>query len=517
MKSIRELFDTEEKQYLLDHVNDAVFVVDLAGVIVWANPELFRRIGKTEDDLIGKTPDEWLSTRDGNITAAAAIDECLKSGSFRFQPKFVSDDGVRHMSDVSLKLIRDESGEPIGVISISRDVSDIVRLENELLQAQKTALIGELAGGVAHDINNTLAVILGNLELVQDEVTDSGLLDLISNAISAVHRGASVTHRLLAYARKQPLDPSSLKPIDVLREVDALMSPLLGRLHEVETVVGGGLWSLVADERQLQTVLMNLLINARDASPNGGKISVEAFNARLDDEYAKRNSEVFPGQYVCFAVSDNGTGIPAAHLDKVFDPFFTTKAVGQGSGLGLSMAYGFAKKSKGHLKIYSEVGVGTTVKLYLPRSYPNDQKADIIHNSQTATPMVGATVFVLEDNIDLLELTVSKLQKAGCSAISAASIEEAIAKKALFEDVDVFLLDVLLPGSENGKDFANELVQMGFEKPVLFMSGYTENAVVHHGIIDKDASLLQKPFTFEQLISALKNVISGKKKRSMAS
>ena len=412
-----------------------------------------------------------------------------------------------------------ENGAFAGYRGIGTDQTSLVsseleraRLSEDLQHSQKLRAIGQLSGGISHDFNNLLAIIMGNLELIQLQ----GKLSKSSRsyaklATEAAGRGAQLTRRLLAYSRQQPLSPTSINPGSLLVDLEDLLRRSIGEQIELEVVVGGGLWRCQADAQELETVILNLAINARDAMPEGGKLTLEAFNARLDREYAMSDSEVQPGQYVCFAFTDTGNGMDKATLDRVFEPYFTTKPVGEGSGLGLSMAFGFAKQSKGHIKMYSEPGKGTTVKLYMPRTMKDaiDEKTNA-PSVYDLKRLEGLNVLVVEDQPDVRQTIRLQLEHFGCEIIEAEDPTQALTKCKQAKHIDVLLLDVVLPGTLKGKELSAALLRIWPDAEVIFMSGYTENSIVHNGQLDESVRLLQKPFSSIEISSLLVSVLNEK-------
>lgn len=383
-------------------------------------------------------------------------------------------------------------------------------LEAQLAQSQKLEAIGQLTGGVAHDFNNLLTVILGNLELLDGEPDRASFVrDQVGRIRTAAERAASLTHRLLAFARRQPLRPQVLDLRRLLSDMDELLRRSLGEAIEIELVLGGGLWNCVADATQLQNALLNLALNARDAMPSGGRLTIEAGNARLDVDYAHSHAEVKPGQYVLIAVTDNGSGIPRDRLDEIFQPFFTTKELGKGSGLGLSMVYGFVKQSGGHIKAYSEPGVGTTMKIYLPKASAD---APIAETNGDPAPELQLgryeSVLVVEDDHDVRELTRVLLGQLGYRVFVAEHAKAALQALDHHPGIALLLTDVVLPGGTNGADLAREARRQRPGLRVLFMSGYTENAIIHNGRLDEGAHLLEKPFTRTTLARTIREVLA---------
>ncbi|HEX2545581.1 MAG TPA: response regulator, partial [Ramlibacter sp.] len=358
--------------------------------------------------------------------------------------------------------------------------------------------------GVAHDFNNVLQVIGSNLQLLQREVP-GGAAPLVNAALGAVERGAKLSAQLLAFARKQPLQPI---PFDVNRRIsrmDDLLRRSLGERIEIETVLAAGLWTTMADPNQLENVVLNLAINARDAMPGGGRLTIETANCTLDDAYAAVASDVRPGQYVMVAVSDDGTGMPPEVLARVFEPFYTTKPEGQGTGLGLSMAYGFAKQSGGHIRVYSEPGQGTTVKLYLPRTM-EQEVATVAPPAQT---VVGGseTILVVEDDLAVQASVVRMLQALGYRTLRANDAQAALTVLQSGAKVDLLFTDVVMPGPLRSPELAQLARGIHPRIGVLFTSGYTQNAIVHAGRLDAGVELLSKPYRQEDLARKVRRVL----------
>jgi signal transduction histidine kinase/CheY-like chemotaxis protein len=399
--------------------------------------------------------------------------------------------------------------------------------EDTLRQSQKMEAIGQLTGGVAHDFNNLLTVILGNLDTVHRRLSNvaagqeaahfaTTLLKPIELAIHGSRSAAQLTHRLLAFSRRQALEPTHLDLNRLVAGMSDLLHRTVGESIKVETVLAGGLWPTFADANQVENVLLNLVINARDAMPAGGNLTIETANTYLDETYARRFGDVAPGQYVMLSITDTGTGIPRDMLDRVFEPFFTTKGTGVGSGLGLAMVHGFVKQSHGHVRIYSEVGVGTTVKVYLPRSTETaDMPANPVGTEGPALPVPRAqrdeTVLVVEDNANVREYAVSVLEDLGYRVIEAADVDGALKAIEDAPPIDLLFTDVVLPGKESGRDLANILKQRFPGLPVLFTTGYTRNAIVHNGRLDAKVHLLNKPYTQQELARKLRELLDAAK------
>ena len=400
-------------------------------------------------------------------------------------------------------------GEGTAVCAMLTDVSGQKRLEEQLRQAQRLEAVGQLTGGVAHDFNNLLLVILGNAEILEEGL--AGNTELHNFAVSvqkAALRGADLTGRLLSFARQQPLEPKAIDLNHLLEDMMGLLTRTLGEQVEVKAVYTPGLWLAEVDPSQLENALLNLAINARDAMPDGGILTIEATNADLDVEFTKDKLDLAPGLYVTIAVSDTGTGMSSETMAKVFEPFFTTKDVGKGSGLGLSMVYGFAKQSRGHVSIYSELGKGSTVKLYLPKS---GRQVEEQTKSLTANVSRGSEKILVVEDDDLVRGHVEKVLKAlGYSVISASNGLEATEILKRTKDFDLLFTDVVMPKGINGPQLAEIAHALYPNLPVLFTSGYTENAIVNRGELDQGALLLNKPYRRAELAEKVRTAIDGK-------
>lgn len=396
---------------------------------------------------------------------------------------------------------------------VTSAVEQRMKAEEALRQAQKMEAIGQLTGGVAHDFNNLLTVIIGSQDSIARQLAElprSPELDRIarlnSMARSGADRAATLTARLLAFARRQPLDP---KPIDCSRMLAGISELLHRTLNEsisLEISTTAGLWTALADSHELERALVNLAVNARDAMPSGGKLTIETANVTLDDQYVEALVEpVPPGQYVMVAVTDTGTGMTPETIERVFEPFFTTKEAGKGTGLGLSQVYGFVRQTGGHVRIYSELEVGTTVKLYLPRAHVAAEAERIgvrqeVHGG-------NEVVLVVEDHADLRDYSVSVLRELGYQVVEAGDGPAAL--EILKSDVklDLLFTDVVLPGGMNGRQLADEAQALRPGLKMLFTTGYTRNAIVHNGKLDPGVALISKPFTYNQLAAKIRAVL----------
>jgi PAS domain S-box-containing protein len=401
---------------------------------------------------------------------------------------------------------------------VADEVQERMKVEAALRQAQKMEAIGQLTGGVAHDFNNLLTVIIGGLETIErqlEKLPDGPEIARMRRArnmaVQAANRSATLTARLLAFSRRMPLDP---KPIDANRLVGGLADLLqrtLGETIALETIAAAGLWRAQADPGELENALVNLAVNARDAMPKGGRLTIETGNASLDEAYVSAmNEPVQPGQYVLIAVSDTGTGMDKETLDRVFEPFFTTKEVGKGTGLGLSQVYGFVRQTGGHIRIYSELGHGTTVKIYLPRLHGPD---DLAEAGEAAAEKIAdggkETILVVEDHEDLRAYSSGVLRELGYHVLEAGSGPAALTLFSRNPDIDLLFTDVVLPDGMSGRQLADEVLRRRPDLKVLFTTGYTKNAIVHNGRLDPGVQLINKPFTYAALAAKVRSVLDG--------
>ncbi|HEX3710184.1 MAG TPA: ATP-binding protein [Pseudolabrys sp.] len=508
--------------------------------------------------------ENWIATvyREDQLRLRAVIATALEAKEREFELDFriirPNDKEMRWILARRLAFY-DKAGKPVRVVGVSVDVTDrkreLVELRNftealeaavkertheledrtneleaeyearkraeELLrQAQKMEAVGQLTGGVAHDFNNLLTIIQGGLEMIGRQVAgmatspaSSRIVRGMDMALEAVRRAARLTERLLAFARQQPLEPKAVDANRLVGGICEMLRRMVGETIAFETVLSGGLWLTLADLNQLENSVLNLVVNARDAMPNGGKVTIETANAHLDDAYVRKLSEpVNSGQYVLISVSDTGAGMDAKTLERAFEPFFTTKGVGKGTGLGLSQVYGFVRQSSGHVAIYSEVGEGTTVKIYLPRHHG---KEDVVEDSDGPSPgaqSLGAeTILVVEDDEALRLYTVEILSDLGYSVLAARDGATALEILARGHEVDLLFTDIVMPGGMNGRQLAEEAVRQRPTLKVLFTTGYTANAIVHHGRLDPDVELVSKPFTYETLGSKIRMMLDSRR------
>jgi signal transduction histidine kinase/CheY-like chemotaxis protein len=395
---------------------------------------------------------------------------------------------------------------------LRREMTAREEAEGLVRQMQKMESIGQLTGGIAHDFNNMLAIVIGSLDLAKRRMGQDPerLEKCLDNAREGAERAATLTARLLAFSRQQPLAPVALDANRLVAGMSELLRRTLGEQISVETVLAGGMWRTYADASQLENAILNLAVNGRDAMPEGGKLTIETANAHLDDAYARSRSEVEAGQYVLICVTDTGTGMPPEVIDRAFDPFFTTKEVGKGTGLGLSQVFGFVKQSGGHVAIYSEPGEGTTVKLYLPRFAGVVSATEDRGNASDELPLGSSEeiILVVEDEQRVRHFSVDALRELGYTALSAADAREALEILAEQPRIAMLFTDVVMP-EMNGRRLADEARLQRPDLKVLYTTGYTRNAVVHNGMLDAGVAFLPKPFTVSQLANKVREVLDG--------
>jgi signal transduction histidine kinase/ActR/RegA family two-component response regulator len=403
-----------------------------------------------------------------------------------------------------------------GYVVTLLDVTERRRNEAALRQAQTLESVGRMTGGIAHDFNNLLTVIIGGLGLLRGMAgRDDRARQRIDMMMTAADRATRLVRQLLAFARRQPLRPQTINLAPVIQEALPLLRRAVGEFVTVECAVGAGLWNTTVDPAEFQAAVLNLAINSRDAMPDGGKLTIELTNATLDEAYAAQHAEVLPGQYVLFAITDTGAGMDAGTMAQALDPFFTTKPPGEGTGLGLPQVYGLVKQLGGHLKIYSEPGQGTTVKLYLPRSLALETASSLPAARMTVT---GRETVLLVDDDDIVRATVSAmLAELGYTVIEAPGGTEALAILRQGEKIDLLFTDVVMPGPLSGRKLADEARKLDPTLRVLYTSGYTENAIVHHGQLDPGVELLSKPYSRDELGAKLRRVLDARPDGSAAS
>jgi PAS domain S-box-containing protein len=505
--------EIEQRRSITDTALDAFVQIDQAGIIIEWNPQAEATFGWSRQETIGRLLDTLIVPPAHRERHAQGLARFLRTGEGVILGKRMEIEALRRDGrEITVELAITALSRPDGYIfnGFIRDVTDRIAAEGQLRQSQKMDAVGQLTGGVAHDFNNILTVITGTIEILEEGVADRPDLATIARMIDeAAARGAELTRQLLAFARRQPLDPRETDVNRLVIETARLLKPTLGEHIEIESMLEDDAWSALVDPSQLSAAIVNLAVNARDAMPHGGKLTLETGNVMLDEAYAASNSELMPGAYVMIAVSDTGTGIAADIRDRVFEPFFTTKEVGRGTGLGLSMVYGFAKQTGGHVKIYSEEGHGTAVKLYLPRSTRQAARAAEPARAPLA-PRGNETILVVEDDALVRGYVIAQLESLGYTTLAAADSTAALALVDTGVAFDLLFTDVIMPGGMNGRQLADAIRKRCPSLNVLYTSGYTENAIVHHGRLDPGVALLNKPYRKTDLARKIRDALGGR-------
>ena len=520
----KSLVESESRyRQLVNAVVDyAIFQLDKEGNVTTWNPGAERIKGYAPDEIIGQHFSRFYTDEDRAAgVPAAALRQAAETGRFEAEGFRVRKDGTKFCASVVIDPIRDDSGNLVGFAKVTRDITERVEAARKLKEAQeqlaasqKLDAVGQLSGGIAHDFNNLLMIVLGNLETIQRHVrqgsSNPNLVRAVNNAMRGAQRASSLTNRLLAFSRRAALDP---KPIDVNSFLNNLVEFLyrtLGEQIEIQTVGAAGLWQIEADVTQLKSAMVNLAINARDAMLQGGKLTIEAANLFVDDEYHRTNPEISPGQYVVVCVTDTGTGMTPETLSQAFEPFYTTKELGRGTGLGLSQVYGFVKQSGGNVKLYSELGQGTTVKLYFPRFVGKSAQDDEMQERDLASGEAEA-ILVVEDDPDLRSYLGEILRSLDYRVVVASNSAEALGLLAKNgRHIDLLLTDIIMPGL-TGRQLVEKARDQYPDLKVLYMTGYSRNAVVHQGRLDEGVDLLQKPISQAELAHRVRVILDRKK------
>ena len=499
---------TQDRDRMWRMSTDVMLVAGFDAKAVAVNPAWTNLFGWNADELIDRDFLSLIHPDDLETTIAEVAK--LEGGetTLRFVNRYRHRDG--HYLWLSWTAVPDDKF----IHAVGRDITAereqaeaLAKTEEALRQAQKMEAIGQLTGGIAHDFNNMLTGVIGSLDLIQRNLANGRperVERYIDAATTSAQRAAALTARLLAFGRRQSLD---LQPTDVntlVSGMEDLLQRTLGEQIALEVHLATNAWPACTDANQLESALLNLCINARDAMPDGGKLTVETRNEHLDERYAREHPEVDPGDYVALSVSDTGIGMAAATLEKVFEPFFTTKPVGQGTGLGLSMIYGFAQQSGGHVRIYSELGQGTTIKLYVPR-YRGE--VEVGSDETSATPLgAGETVMIVEDDPSVRLIVLEVLEELGYTAIEATDARQAIPILQSSRRIDLLVSDVGLPGM-NGRQLAEVARETRPDLRVLFITGYAQNAAVRGGFLDHGMDMMTKPFAIDALATKIREML----------
>jgi PAS domain S-box-containing protein len=507
------------------------------GLLDWFNPRVYDYSGARPGELDGQGWGQMVHPDDFEVAAERWAMSLARGEPYEAEFRLRRADGAYRWHIARAAPLRDETGAVTRWIGTNTDVDDLrsaqaaladlnatlelrveeraaelERTQEQLRQSQKMEAVGQLTGGIAHDFNNLLQGITGSLDLMQKRIAQGRIGELdrfVAGAMTSAGRASALTHRLLAFSRRQPLEPRPVRANPLVASMEDLLRRTLGERIELELVLAGGLWPTLCDPNQLENALLNLAINARDAMPDGGKLTIETGNAHLDSAYVAARGDLQPGQYVCLSVTDTGTGMDAETLVKAFEPFFTTKPIGQGTGLGLSMIYGFTRQSDGHARIYSEPGAGTTVKLYLPRHRGPIEEAGPASVLAAVPPArEGETVLVVEDEPVVRGLIVEVLRDLGYQALEADDGPAGLEMLRSRRRIDLLVTDVGLPGL-NGRQVADAGRSLRPGLKVLFMTGYAENAAFASGFLETGMSMITKPFAMEHLAARIRGMLEG--------
>jgi PAS domain S-box-containing protein len=497
--------EIEERRRIFETSQDLILVTDTNGNFVQVSPSSMTILGYAPAEMIGHSAVEFIHPDDLDSTRQEMRAARRGQHMRNFETRYLHKDG--HVVTLTWMGVW---SEPVRRhFFVGRDLTEKQAAEAQIRQAQKMEAVGQLTGGIAHDFNNILTVITGTIGILAEAVTENPQLTAIAKMIDdAAERGASLTKHLLAFARRQPLQPREVDVNTLVLETAKLLRPTLGEQIEINPLLAKDAWTALVDPSQLTTAVLNLSLNARDAMPSGGKLVIETSNVYLDEGYADMHHEVTVGHYVMIAVSDTGSGIPVENLERVFDPFFTTKEVGKGTGLGLSMVFGFVKQSNGHIKIYSEDGHGTTVKVYLPRAAG---LSDTVAEQLASVTIEGGdeVILVVEDDRLVRRYVVTQIESLGYATLEAGNAAEALAVIDNVGTIDLLFTDVIMPGSLNGRQLVDEALKRRPSLKTLFTSGYTENAIVHHGRLDTGVLLLAKPYRKADLARMIRTALDS--------
>jgi PAS domain S-box-containing protein len=501
-------------ELLVQSVTDyAIYMLDTEGRVSSWNTGAERFKGYSAQEIMGEHFSRFYTEEDREAGVPYRALETAKSeGRFEAEGWRVRKDGSRFWAMVIIDPIRNEAGELIGYAKVTRDMSERRAIEEQLRQSQKMEAVGQLTGGLAHDFNNLLTGISGSLELIQARIAQGRTAEIdryLMAAQGAVKRASALTHRLLAFSRRQTLDPKPTNVNRLLTDLEDLIGRTVGPSIQVEVVGASGLWPTLVDPNQLENSVLNLCINARDAMPDGGKLTIETSNKWID-ERASRSHDLPVGQYVSVCVTDTGTGMPPDVIAKAFDPFFTTKPIGEGTGLGLSMVYGFARQSGGQVRIYSEVGQGTTMCIYLPRHSDDGPLTDEIESpANIQASGEGEVVLVIDDDPTVRMLISEVLADLGYAVIEAPDGPAGLKVLDSNARIDLLITDVGLPGGMNGRQVADAARVTRSGLKVLFITGYAENAVIGKGGLAAGMYVVTKPFQMDMLARRIREIIEA--------
>ncbi|MET4807123.1 response regulator [Limibacillus sp. MBR-115] len=491
------------------HSASLIMITDRDGVIEYANPSLLRKMNFTEEEVVGKKPSIWKSGKTKEAIYNQLWKTILAGMDWHGELENKCADGRSILVSATVSPVKDSTGEITNFISIQEDVTETRAIQRQLQQAQKMEAVGQLTGGIAHDFNNLLSIVITNLDSLIERLHSPAALELATEALHGALHGADLIKQMLAFSRSQTLDSVTIDVRTLLESSATMLQRTLGELVDVRIRVPENLWPCVADRSQLETAILNLAINGRDAMPGGGTLTVEASNAFLDEAYAALHAEIRAGNYVKISISDTGCGIPADDLARIIEPFFTTKEPGKGTGLGLSMVHGFAKQSAGHLNVYSELGHGTTVSLYLPRAI-DESEGD---TDSLAAPVGAATgsesILVVDDNPSVRKAAVMQLTELGYQVMEAVDAKSALEIIEANTRVDLLFTDVIMPGGLTGFDLANEASRLQPDIKIILVTGFAEAAFRDQISLENSVQLLTKPYRKQELALRVRQILDA--------
>ncbi len=505
----RAQFNAERQRLgaAIEQTAESVIITDTEGTIVYVNPAFEHVTGYHRAEVIGRNP-SLLNSGEQDAAFYQELWATINTGKV-WHGRFVNKrkDDTLYTADTTITPVRNGNRAIVNYVAVSRDVTRELQLEEQYRQAQKMEAVGLLAGGIAHDFNNLLTAINGFAELMQFQLTpDDSLYELAGKILGSGRRAASLTRQLLAFSRKQLIEPKVLNINSVVAEIEKMLKRIIGEHIQMETILAPDLWSAKVDPAQFEQVVVNLAVNARDAMPEGGRLTIETANVVLDEEFVAEHLEMEPGEFVLLSVSDTGMGMSNEVKAHLFEPFFTTKRLGEGTGLGLATVHGIVKQSGGHIWVESEEGRGTIFTIYLPRT--DAAKSALAYSKVEAdVPSGTETILLVEDDPQVRELAHRVLQEQGYTVLEGSNGEEALQLlRSHTGSIDLLLTDVVMPGM-SGKALADQLLRTQPDLRTIFMSGYTDEAIAHHGVLDPDVAFLQKPFSPTVLARKVRDVL----------
>jgi two-component system cell cycle sensor histidine kinase/response regulator CckA len=494
---------------------EAVFITETDGTILYVNPAFERISGYSRAEAIGQNP-RLLKSGQHDATFYSELWQTITAG-WVWQARLINKrkDGSLYTEDATITPIRNQANDIVNYVATMRDVTRETQLEVQFQQAQKMEALGQMAGGIAHDFNNLLTVIHLSTRLLQRQLLPQDpVWEHVQRIGETGDRATSLTKQLLSFSRREVVEPQVLDLNQVVEDLSRMLKRIIGEDIQLMTSLADGLWPVEMDPTQIDQVIVNLVVNARDAMPEGGTLTIETRNLILDQAYLSTSFDAQPGRHVVLAISDTGVGMDAKTKAHIFEPFFTTKRRGQGTGLGLPTVFGIVTQNKGHIRVYSEVGMGTTVRIYLPCTdksmVPGEMLAQPLPTASAKLVRGTETILVVEDEQDVRDLAVQVLKSCGYRVLAAPGGPEALQISQGFEDpIHLLLTDVVMP-QMNGQELADQLLEQRPAIQVLYMSGYADDAIMYHGVLSASSAFLSKPLTIEELTHKVRALLDGR-------